>query len=64
MGKIELNLRTRAKDVDRYNYKSNSKAAMKRIGIKTARKLASMLKQAKLCPTVERISFSKVVITY
>jgi len=68
MGKIELNLKARGLALKMLNHVRVTKAEIaetrKHTGIKTARKLVNMFKHSNLCPTVTRLSFSRVLITY
>ena len=76
MGKITLNLKVRQVD---YEYSKSDRATITRfgrqtkkymalvknhIGIKTARKLIQSFKGSNLCPQIERVSFSRAIITY
>ena len=71
MGTVTLNLKSRELEPRtlsswhsaQFN-KSKMRAIRNHVGIKTARKLAKMLKDARLCPVVVRHSFSKVTINY
>lgn len=80
MGKIELNLKGRIGEskevfdkVIRYSMSRFSGARLtvkdtallkRRAGIKAARSLVTMFKQSNLCPVIDRVSFSRIIITY
>lgn len=77
MSEIKLNLRARRADLNTRGWKEKffstgswrlTKALVReiktKIGIRTARALVRSFQVSGICPTIERVSFSAVVIKY